>query len=347
MSPNVINQFLQNGAFIALPEGEMWLFFAPVEDRDNSANSIIYADFFGPAAKARKFSQKIRVSRQEIVSLLTKNFKLEAFSPSWQAPSLELFELSFREIIGRILRGEIEKAVPVIRTQAEHRLSLAEKAFLLASALSVKSQSFPYGLWDEQSGLIGVTPEILFHRRGESLLTMALAGTCPKIEADRRPHLLKDQKEIAEHQLVVKDICERLKKWGQAQVSGPLVLELTTLFHLKSEIQLLAHNFDDQELMLQLHPTAALGVYPRNYGLQWMKNLPYQKDRGVFGGPILFPLAEDQSLCLVAIRNLMWDQGQLLIHAGCGLVKDSQMPREWDELLAKVNSVKSTLGIPV
>jgi hypothetical protein len=107
MSPNGLNQFLQSGAFIALPDGEMWLFYGAEEGANSSINTICYTDFFGPSISARKFSQKIRVSRQELVSLLTKNFKLEAFLPSWQAPSRALFEQSFREIMGRILRGEI------------------------------------------------------------------------------------------------------------------------------------------------------------------------------------------------------------------------------------------------
>jgi FtsP/CotA-like multicopper oxidase with cupredoxin domain len=59
-------------------------------------------------------------------------------------------------------------------------------------------------------------------------------------------------------------------------------------------------------------------------------------------------------VALVCIRNMMWSRLnqntdgpkiELKIGAGCGLVQDSQLEREWGEVLLKINSVKRILGI--
>jgi isochorismate synthase EntC len=48
---------------------------------------------------------------------------------------------------------------------------------------------------------------------------------------------------------------------------------------------------------------------------------------------------------LVAIRNIQWQDEKIRLGSGCGIVKSSQIEREWQELKLKRESVKRMLSI--
>jgi isochorismate synthase EntC len=50
-------------------------------------------------------------------------------------------------------------------------------------------------------------------------------------------------------------------------------------------------------------------------------------------------------ICLVAIRNIQWDQRGSMIGAGCGIVSGSIPAYEYGEAEAKIASVKAMVGI--
>ena len=166
-----------------------------------------------------------------------------------------------------------------------------------------------------------------------------------------RNSLLKDPKELHEHLVVVKDIEQQLSKWGWVKKSATKILELPTLLHLQTLLQVEGARSNLRECLQQLHPTPALGVAPRAYGYQWLEQTTDQEGRRLFGGPIVFtlpaesPNAEPSDLALVAIRNIQWDQQGCRIGAGCGVVKESKPEQEWQELQQKLNSVMLMLGI--
>jgi menaquinone-specific isochorismate synthase len=212
-------------------------------------------------------------------------------------------------------------------------------------ALEAHPGLYVYGYWQNGEGILGATPETLFVRTAEQVRTMALAGTLSKKSGKTPREFLKDPKELHEHQLVVKDIQQRLQRLGWVRTAATEVIELPTLYHLRTLIEIDVHNADIQELVQLLHPTPALGVSPRNYGLGWMRDLPYQKDRGLFGAPLLFSLSENETICLVAIRNLQWSAAGSRIGSGGGLVSASDLQSEWKELALKRESVMKALGL--
>ncbi len=266
---------------------------------------------------------------------------------SWCEPEKQDFALAIGQIHGRIERNEIQKAVPVVFARSKQKVSASDRAQLLLRLLNAPENLYVYGFWQGLEGVLGATPEILFDFDGEVLRTMALAGTCPKSEDHDRPSLLEDAKELFEHQLVVEDIKNVLSGWGKVQASGPTVLELPTLCHLKTEIEVSGvTNPDFGALIEALHPTPALGVAPRAAGYQWMAQLPGQAQRGRFGAPFAF-LSAQEAVCLVGIRNLQWNDQLAMIGSGCGIVAASELDREWREVFQKRLAVKKILGLEV
>ena len=51
-------------------------------------------------------------------------------------------------------------------------------------------------------------------------------------------------------------------------------------------------------------------------------------------------------LCLVAIRNIEWQRQSVRIGAGSGIVAESELEQEFEELRNKREQVKQLFGIP-
>ena len=60
---------------------------------------------------------------------------------------------------------------------------------------------------------------------------------------------------------------------------------------------------------------------------------------------MLFKLSETEELAIVALRQVQWDKTCVRLGAGGGIVLESHEETEWQEILAKIESVKGLLKI--
>ncbi|RME17495.1 MAG: hypothetical protein D6797_02370 [Bdellovibrio sp.] len=262
---------------------------------------------------------------------------------SWQPPLQEEFERIFLRVQRELQSGNLLKAVPVIKERAAFQMKpLNIKALLRAAH---KTQQFVYGYWeqDKKEGVLGATPEVLFSLKPPILTTMALAGT----RALGAPSLLESVKDIKEHQIVVDRIVNVLSEWGRVSKKGPYEEPVSGgLVHLRTDIEIhLLKVLSFEQGVRLLHPTPALGLSSEVYDWKWLKNLEELKQRRYFGAPfgVYFPDGSGKSL--VAIRNVEWDGENVYIQAGCGVVKESNLKSEWQELALKREAVKKNLGL--
>lgn len=346
-----IRSFLKVGAVLRASSNKVLVWQGPFEsalEANNRIFSIGYASFFdGKVTYKRSAQAPVEME----VGELRRALRAEVETPStfrrnlFENPPMELFQNSYQQVLGKIHRGEIEKAVPIVFARAAQAPDIKDRACLLDRALEAHSELFVYGYWTENDGILGATPETLFDFSPGSLTSMALAGTYSRSVEHARTQILKDPKERHEHQLVINDIKERLGSFGFVQIGETHSVEFPTLVHLRTRVQIDSPSGTVDDYFKALHPTPALGVAPRNYGTGWMKDLPDQKDRGLFGAPLLFSLPENRVVALVAIRNLIWQNGTSKIGTGCGLVQASDMLKEWNELTTKRESIFQTLGL--
>ena len=179
-------------------------------------------------------------------------------------PSSAEFARMFEEIQARIQAKEFEKVVPMVSEDFEFAGDLHHSHF----SVNAGPHQFAYGFEFGGEGLCGVTPELLFEVDGECLRTMALAGTG---KADG-PSLLTDKKERHEHQLVIEHIAQELKKFGPVEVGETTERVYGLLKHLFTPIELkLSKQPRFEELVATLHPTAALGGWPRKPAVEWLE----------------------------------------------------------------------------
>lgn len=268
---------------------------------------------------------------------------------TWDALPLESFAPIFESATSAMQRGEFKKIVPII-FESGH---LAERGdirrFLVERIATFPPAMRAYGYSYQSHGVIGATPELLFESDGRGYRTMALAGTRP---VGRAPELFTDAKELREHRLVVDDIVRRLAPFGNVDVGALGMLEMPTLAHLMTPIRFEETGGDQKmsfsEMIRRLHPTAALGVFPRTEaGERWLR----EHDRGVrrrtYGAPFGLEREDRHALALVAIRNLQWHGDVVRVGSGAGLLPESRIDREFDELRAKREQVKALFGVGV
>ena len=354
-----IEKWLITGAFLRVSQDEILLYgFSNENDleQNNNVLTVSYANFFDFQSVQKKNFPVSRMKITEFLQVLENfivykhlNSKNAEKKISWLEPEFSQFEKSYQLIQEKITAGELNKAVPIVFAESKMAMSAELLISMLEKVLSIPTSAWPYGLWDLQGGVIGATPEILFAKSGTQIKTMALAGTLPKSSGLDPQTLLQDPKERGEHQWVIDDLVTNLKKIGEVIVGPTQLLELPNLYHLKTDliVQRVAGTTEVsvQDLIKSLHPTPALGVSPRAAGLDWFKTLPFQAERGIFGAPICFEISEHESICLVAIRNLIWSEQQLRIYTGCGIVASSQLQKEWIELQNKQQAVRLNLGL--
>lgn len=344
--------FLTQGALYRRPEGTFCLFWE--EFNLDELESFGIQSFFDSKIKGYTAKRQIlNCSASQLKTALQEFTASHAWKPwagdDFQAPTVESFRQSFETIQNEIKELRLQKAVPVVFSRSSRAVTPLDRAHWILRLMELPSSVHLYGFWTPESGILGATPETLFHVKGQTLKTMALAGTASRSAGGSQADLLSDPKEQQEHRLVIEDLQEQLRDFGQVTRGETHVVELPTLWHLRTwlEVQLqrpLAGQ-DLQKLIQRLHPTPALGLAPRARGFSWLRSLPEQQDRHFFGAPLAFRLAKDEVVALVMIRGVQWDSRGAAIGTGCGIVADSQFEKEWSELAAKRNTVLKSLGL--
>lgn len=355
MNFNDFTNFLSSGAFVRW-QSQWYLFWnlserLEIKDHGSFSDGVYGCDYVSGQIFKHSFKNKAVLSTIELKTLLVQaraQFQSQftshetEFKPEWSEIDTEAFTVSVEHIQTAIKQGRIKKAVPLCfqygKLPQNSGVHLLHKIDFLSNLLSSSENLIPYGQWSVDQGFMGITPELFFYQKGDQLQTMALAGTSAK---DLPPaEFLADTKELSEHEFVVQDIKEKLSEFGECQFGPTYVLELPFLNHLKTEIKLsLKSGAPLAEIIKKMHPTSALGVYPKNDYWDEFVKLPYQTGRGTFGAPWGFA-TDQESLFVVSIRRLEWNKQQVRIGAGCGIVEQSQLDKEIAEIERKINSVK-------
>lgn len=264
----------------------------------------------------------------------------------WEIDQPEYFKKAFNDLMGDLESHRLQKAVPYVF--AKSPLLMTQERLKQSLRKSLEGSGYLYGFWNEGEGLLGLTPELLFSHSQKSpkvVKTMAVAGTCHPSQDQEA--FFNNQKERHEHQLVVQGISQSLHHLGALNIGTIQLLQLPKLIHLMTPIELELNNpFQFEPFVQALHPTPALGAFPKEEGEKWLEFYNKQIPRHYYGAPIGFndPIS-GISRCFVAIRNVQWNRSGMFIGAGCGVVKQSQYENEWEEIQHKIKAIRSQLHL--
>jgi menaquinone-specific isochorismate synthase len=267
----------------------------------------------------------------------------------WTIDSQQTYQKSFYQLKEMLESGDLHKGVPYVFSRSKAQMTKERLCRIISTSLKgfKPYSNYLYGYWNAHFGVAGVTPEILFtHSTQEPQIvrTMALAGTCAAAESNHE--LMQNQTILHEHNLVVNGIKEACSKFGEVCPTEVKIISLPKLSHLMTPITVnLRTPFTFQDWVEALHPTPALGTFPKASGKKWLKELDRILPRRFYGSPVGFASPEERlSTCFVAIRNVQWDHNGLSIGAGGGVVKESLYEKEWFEIQLKTHAIKALLG---
>jgi isochorismate synthase EntC len=284
-------------------------------------------------------------TRHQLIEFSTKNDRV-IDNIDWQIANKAEFKQQYDWIQDQITQGKLSKALPIALSKGRGNITSRLPA-ILEKIIRHPTANYSYGFWNSKSGMVGYTPEVLssWNKKNSELKTMALAGTWRKNPAEAAPNF-SDPKVKDEHHFVIRDIETQLKFFTMTNKSETTVVELPYLYHLKTNF---VYQCDSIEKYIQavhlLHPTAALGLFPREPKMAHeFSHINIQEKRQQFGAPLGF-VSNQEGFMLVAIRNIMWSSDQVQLFAGCGVTGESLFEDEWLEILAKHDSVKKMLGV--
>ncbi len=284
------------------------------------------------------------VSPEELIKELC-NKTSHCKKADWQREPKGEFKAAFDGLQKIIIEKNLIKAVPFASWKSNERMTGDYFIQCLVNLLTFRQgeRANIYGFWGEKQqlpagapeiGVLGATPEILFNLDGnKQLSTMACAGTLLRNEK-------VDDKLVKEHQVVIDGIVNSLQGLSLKEINiEPTGLkEFGRLTHLVTNIRVRNCDICVEELIAALHPTPALGAYPREEGWKWLKQ---QLPRGRFGAPFGCYEAKSGSMrCDVAIRNIAWTDTEMTIRAGCGVVAESLFENEWEEINRKFHAIR-------
>ncbi|WP_105993741.1 isochorismate synthase [Staphylococcus simulans] len=224
-------------------------------------------------------------------------------------------------------------------------------AYILENAMKNESNSYIFVMQSEGSIFFSQTPEQLMEVENQVLSTKAVAGTIRRTsdEEQDKKHVdafLQDSKNLQEHHFVVQSILDDIAPYVNKvdYNTHPKILKNDHLYHLYTEI---AADLEDKTyigLLDRLHPTPALGGYPKDKAMDFIEQKEFGT-RGLYGAPVGYIDMEDNCEFIVAIRSMLIKQDQATLYAGCGIIKQSDPKSELDETTLKFTPMMNALGV--
>ena len=250
-----------------------------------------------------------------------------------------------------IREGRLKKIVLARRLflQAAQDLPLAD--VLRALRMRQGENCYLFAVRRGASCFLGATPERLVEVERQEGRVTCLAGSIargrmPEEDGRLGAQLLADAKNRAEHAVVVEMIQKSLAPYCQTLdvPREPVLMKLRDIQHLYTPVTgRLKPGRQLFQLVQALHPTPAVGGYPREVALARIRELE-QMDRGWYAGPIGWMDSEGNGEFAVALRSALLQGRQAVLFAGCGIMGDSDPRTEWEETRVKMTPMLSAIG---
>lgn len=200
----------------------------------------------------------------------------------------------------------------------------------------------------------GASPETLVKLENGILHTFPLAGTRPRgktEEEDREleAELLADQKELAEHNMLVdlgRNDLGKISKFGTVQVEKLHSIErYSHVMHIGSTVRgEIREEFDALNAIEAVLPAGTLSGAPKIRACQLIGELENNK-RGIYGGAIGYiDFTGNMDTC-IAIRIAYKKNGKVFVRSGAGIVADSVPEKEYEECINKAKAVVNALKL--
>ncbi|MBS4222850.1 isochorismate synthase [Lederbergia citrea] len=241
-----------------------------------------------------------------------------------------------KDIVKDLTETDLQKVV-FARKMKLRFADQASSSYVLQQLIDQQPTSFIFAMEAEESCFLGASPERLVKKTGDHVLSTCLAGSMGRsknVDKDNElgNFLLKDKKNLFEHELVVSMIENALKPYCVEMniPEKPILMKTPDIQHLYTPVSgKTKPESSIFQIVKDLHPTPALGGVPTNAAMKVIREKE-NMDRGFYAAPLGWADYRGNGEFIVAIRSGILKEKEAVLFAGCGLVPGS-VPK--DELV--------------
>jgi len=248
-----------------------------------------------------------------------------------------------------IFEGDIFQAVISNRLTAEFRGDLIS-SYRVLRTINPSPYMFYISFSDLQ--IAGASPETLIRLTGEKLETFPIAGTRPRGETAKQEEkiveeLLSDQKELAEHTMLVdlgRNDLGKISRFGSVKVSAyKQILKFSHVIHIGSHVTgTIRRDYDLFDAIGAVLPAGTLSGAPKKRACEIIDEMENSK-RGIYGGAIGYmDFSGNMDFC-IAIRMAVKKGDKIYVQSGAGIVADSIPEKEYEECIHKSRAIISAI----
>lgn len=249
-----------------------------------------------------------------------------------------------RKAKAHITEGDIFQIV------LSNRLSAPYQGNLMSTYEALKAiNPSPYMFYfsGDDLEIAGASPETLVKLENDILHTYPLAGTrrrgsTPAEDKALEVDLLSDEKELAEHNMLVdlgRNDLGKVSDFGTVKVEQLHTIErFSHVMHIGSAVR--GHIVQDKDALdaiLSTMPAGTLSGAPKISACRLIAQLEGVR-RGIYGGAIGYIDFDGNMDTCIGIRLVYKKDGQIFVHTGAGIVADSDPEKEYEECFNKAKS---------
>jgi anthranilate synthase component 1 len=200
--------------------------------------------------------------------------------------------------------------------------------------------------------IIGSSPEMLLRVTNDHVESFPIAGTRPivsdeKINEKLRRDLLTDEKEIAEHTMLVdlsRNDVGRVCKYGTVRVDDHMTVKrFSHVQHLVSHVRGdLQKDKDSYDAFKAVFPAGTVSGAPKVRAMEIIDEVEPEQ-REAYAGAVGYFSFNGSCDFAITIRSLFVNKNKAYLQSGAGIVMDSVPEKEWLETEHKADAILSTL----
>jgi anthranilate synthase component 1 len=296
---------------------------------------------------------------EEIIARLRKSVAATGVTIDADAPLPEAKSNIAREdyMAGVERIKEYIRAGDCFQTLLSRKLSVPQdfdSSDLYRALRAINPSPYMFHLVLDDLELVGSSPELLVRMTGPDVIVRPIAGTRPRgttreLDAQLEAELMADEKERAEHIMLVdlgRNDLGRVTEFGSVKTTELMKIEkYSHVLHIVSQVEgKKRENAGAMDVIRAVFPAGTVTGAPKVRAMEIINELEHEA-RGAYAGAVGYISADALNMDLaITISTCTISDGIATIQAGAGIVADSVPEREWDETENKARAMLTAIA---